>query len=88
MRYAQSLHAVFTSNLQHVISDEWVHVKVLMRVDVIERQSGLAEELELGCDLTPQLTTYARAQRDIASQSHHVRPKHPLAVDQVGNVVR
>lgn len=65
-----------------------MHVKVLMCIDVIERQSGLAEELELRLDLSPQLTTYARAQRDIASQPHHIRPKHPLAVNQVGDIVR
>jgi hypothetical protein len=88
MRHAQGPHPVCAADLQHLAGDERMHVKVLVRVDVIERQSRSTKKLELSGDFAPQLTAYARAERNIAGKPDHIGPKHSLAADQVWNVFR
>jgi hypothetical protein len=48
-------HAVTLADLQDRAGDRRVEVKMLVRIDMVERQSGLGESGELGLDLGMEL---------------------------------
>ncbi len=47
-------------------------MEMLVRVDVVERQPGSVEGLELGRDFAAQLPPHARAQCNVEGEPHHI----------------
>jgi len=57
-------------------------VEVLVRVDVIQRQPGVGERLELGADLRLELAAHGRQREEANTVPHHVVAEPALGVDQ------
>ncbi len=68
-------------------TDGWVQVKVLVRVDMVERQAGLCKCRELRVDLGGQLPAGGRPQEDRNAGPDHVFTKAAVRIDQVGNLL-
>jgi hypothetical protein len=60
-----------------------MQVKMLVRVDVIEREAGRAERLELGADLRPHLSAHMGQKEHRGAGERHIRPKPAARVDEV-----
>ena len=61
---------------------------MLVRIHMIERQSGRRESLELGRDLGRKLFSHARAQKDVEAEPGHVGSKAPVSGNKVGQLIR
>ena len=65
-----------------------MQMKMLMSVDVIEREAGRAEGLELGADLGQHLPAHMGQKKHRRAGPRHVRPKTPAGVHQVRHGAR
>jgi hypothetical protein len=63
-------------------------MKVMMRVDVIEREAGVLERLELGADLGGDLAARAGVAKDANAGADHISRESAIAADEVGNSLR
>jgi len=54
-RHARALHAIALADLHHQARDGGVQVEVLMRIDMVKRESRGGKGRELGLDLGPKL---------------------------------
>jgi hypothetical protein len=61
---------------------------MLVRIDVVERQSARAIGFELRLDLRRHLAAHRRAQEDVDPETDHVAAEVPVGVDEIGQVLR
>jgi hypothetical protein len=61
-------------------------VKVLVGIDVVERQPGRPKSLELGRDLGRELLPHARTEEDIEPQAGHVGAEAPARPEKIGDL--
>ena len=60
-----------------------MQVKMLVRGDVIELETGRAEGLELRANLHPHLAAHMRQKEHRRAGARHIRPKSAVLVDQI-----
>jgi hypothetical protein len=64
-----------------------MNVKMMMRIDVIERETGVVKKFELGADFAFDLLAYARPKKDVYSGHRYVRRKLAIESDEIGNLL-
>src|SRR5690242_12049428 len=82
------MQAIRPPDLQHQLGHGRVEMEMLVRVDVIQPQAGVAEDPELRLYLARELIAHARPQENGGSQAHHISAKGALLIDEIGNVRR
>ena len=65
-----------------------MNVKMLMRVDVIEREPRRSICFELRLDFCRNLAADRRAREDIDPKTHHVVAKAPGLIDEIRQALR
>jgi len=63
-------------------------MEMVVSIDMIEGQPGLAKRRELGADFRFQLPTGRRAKEDIDAGAHHIDGETPARIDQIGYSLR
>ena len=84
-RKPQALHSVLLPDAQNGFGNRRMQVEMLMRVDVIERETGRAIRFELRFDLVFHLTPHVAAEKNRGARARHVVPEIPVRIDQVGD---
>jgi len=72
-RQANRPHPVFLPDLDDEPRDGRMQVEMLVRVDVIEHETGGAKRAELGADFGGELAPGARREREAEAGAYHVR---------------
>ncbi len=71
-----------SADVDQCLGNRRMDVKVLVRIDVIERQTGCFKSVELRCDFGSKLAPHPRAKEDRGAQPRHVATKASLGIDQ------
>ena len=87
-RHAQRTHAVALSDGEQKRTHGGMEVEVMVRVDVVERQTGRLEGTKLRLDFRRQLPAHARAQEHAHARARDVAAQAPPGVDQVRYALR
>ena len=85
-RHAQRAQSVPAACVDHRACNGRVNVKMMVRIDVIERQAGRGESIELRRDFRRELFAHFRAQEDLRAERRHVTAQPSIAVDEVREV--
>ena len=78
-------HAVVAADCDHQRGDARMQMQVLVGVDMIERQAGRAEGLELGADFCRQLAANLRQKEEPHAGAGHVAVESTVGADQGRN---
>jgi len=65
-----------------------MQVKMLVGIDVVEREAGRTIGLELRLDFRGDLPAHRRTREDIEREPDHVAAELPARVDEIGQAVR
>jgi hypothetical protein len=65
-----------------------MQVKMLVRGDVVERETCRSEGLELSSHFRPHLSLHMRQEEHLGAETRHVRPKSAARIDEIGQVSR
>src|SRR5207248_10518370 len=71
-RYAYRTHAVAPADVEHLLANRRMQMKVVVRVDVVERQTGGTIGRELRFDFRGKLPPNARPQEHVDANHHQV----------------
>ena len=82
-RHAQRAQSVPAACVDHRACNGRVNVKMMVRIDVIERQAGRGESIELRRDFRRELFAHFRAQEDLRAERRHVPAQPSLVVDEI-----
>ena len=79
-RRANGRRAKFRRHGQYRREDRGMQVKMLVSVDVVKRETGCAEGLELGAHLRQHLPAHMGQKKHRRAGASHVRPQSPAGV--------
>jgi hypothetical protein len=65
-----------------------MQMKMLVRIDVVERESARAIGFELRLDLRRQLAAHRRPQEDVDPETDHIAAEVPVGIDEIGQLLR
>ncbi len=78
-------HAVAPADPDHQAGDGRVQMEVLVGIDVVERQAGAREGVELRLDLGRELALNARPEEHVGAAQRHVGAEQPVPADEIGH---
>src|SRR3954453_11018730 len=81
-RQAHRLHAEFAPSFEDQIEHRRMQMKVLVRVDMIEREPAVGECLELRANFSDKLFAHVRQEEKAYPVAPHVAAEAPMFVEQ------
>ena len=82
-RHAHRAHAVAFPDVEHLPAHRRVQMEVMVRIDMVERQTGRLEGFELCLDFRGELPARAGSDEDVDARPHQIASQSPMAVDEI-----
>ena len=87
-RHPQSAQPVTPADRDYLAGNRWVKVKMLMRIDVIERKPCRTICLELRLDFRCDLSAGRRAHKYIEPETYHVVAETSALINEIRQALR
>ena len=82
------MQAITPTDRDHLIGNHRMKVKMLVRVDVVERESGRTIGFELCLDFRSDLSARRRTHEYIESETYHIAAEVPSLIDKIRQAFR